>query len=117
MRQIFQTVLFKLAVSVVMTMSLFTDNLAAQEEQDLNNITINGQTRQYRLFVPSDYEKNKPAPLVFNFRGTGGNPARQGEILGIETLAEEEGFISVSPAAIYQRTKGGLIPGMWTKTL
>lgn len=58
--------------------------------------------------MPSAYEKNKPTALVFNFHGTGGNPAHQVEISDLETLAEQEDFISVSPSAIYQHTEDGV---------
>lgn len=111
MKQIYKTTFFNLAFSIVITFSISTIILAAQENADLNDIIVKGKIRQYRLFVPTSYQKNKPTPLVLNFHGTGGTPAEQVDISDVETLAEVEGFISVSPRALYQRAIDG--PNTW----
>lgn len=57
-------------------------------------------TRTYRVFVPSGYERNTPAPLVMVFHGWGGN---EDEFLGDKTvrrLADQRGYILVAPRGL-----------------
>jgi polyhydroxybutyrate depolymerase len=56
-----------------------------------------GFDRQYDLLVPSGYTPGKPAPLVFNFHGFTADPETQDSLSGMSRLAEEAGFILVTP--------------------
>jgi len=57
--------------------------------------------RRYLLYIPASYNGNTPVPLVLNFHGTGGNPSWQLAYSDFKKLAEEEGFITVSPSGQY----------------
>jgi polyhydroxybutyrate depolymerase len=105
------TTLVNLILSLLLALGLCSAQVLAQQNSELSDITVREQNRQYRLFVPTSYDKNKPMPLVLNFHGTSGTPAQQVEISDIETLAAQQGFIAVSPAAIYRRTPDG--PNTW----
>lgn len=109
MQPLLPTILISLALSLGLALS--SQLVTAQENGNLRDVTVLEQGRQYRLFVPTSYDKNKPMPLVLNFHGTSGTPAQQVEISDIETLAAQQGFIAVSPAAVYRRTLDG--PNTW----
>ena len=81
----------------------------ADASKTVRTITIDGVERQWRLFVPSSYDNNVPAPLVLEFHGTGTTPESQAELSGLQALAEEQGFLIIMPAAKYPRTKDGLL--------
>lgn len=109
MKSLLPTILISLTLGVGLT--LYSELVTAQENTYLSDITIREQVRQYRLFVPSSYDKSQSMPVVLNFHGTSASPAQQVEISNIETLAQQHSFIAVSPAAIYRRTPEG--PKTW----
>ncbi len=65
-------------------------------------ITVDNVERTYRLFIPDDLVTNQPAPLVFNFHGTGGTPERQARLSDLESVAAKDGFIVISPQAVFR---------------
>lgn len=71
-------------------------------------IVSSGQTREYLLYVPRSYDRNKPTPLVISMHGAGGRPAHQKETSQWNEVAESEGFIVVYPSG---GTRGG--PRVW----
>ncbi|NOH04339.1 MAG: hypothetical protein HND47_21375 [Chloroflexi bacterium] len=66
----------------------------------VEEIVIDGQTRQYRLHVPSTYEAGKPAPLVINLHGLNSNAEQQEHVSQMSVKADEAGFIVVYPEGL-----------------
>jgi polyhydroxybutyrate depolymerase len=58
-------------------------------------LTSGGREREYRLFVPDSYDGKTRLPLMFNLHGSGGDAAGQASDSGMESLAQEEGFIVI----------------------
>ena len=63
-------------------------------------LTVNGDTHQTFVFVPSSYDGATPMPTVLNWHGRGSNALEQVLYSGYQTLAEEEGFMVVHPTAL-----------------
>ena len=61
-------------------------------------ITVDGKTRKYWLYVPASVEGKKSVPVVFSLHGRGNNdtPTDNGKPI-FNSLAEDEGFIVVYP--------------------
>ena len=59
-----------------------------------NNGTIvsSGETREYLVYVPPSYDRNKPTALVLSMHGAGGWPAMQRETSQWNRVADREGF-------------------------
>lgn len=56
-----------------------------------------GKEMEYALFVPSKYDKEKPAPLIVALHGLGSNPQQILRYPKFTDLAEEHGFFLVAP--------------------
>lgn len=63
-------------------------------------ISSGGQTRQYRLHIPPDYQSSKPIPLVLGFHGAGGSEADFESHSGFSALADQAGFIVAYPQGL-----------------
>ena len=61
-------------------------------------IVSSGETRQYLLYVPKSYDRDKPTPLVISMHGAMNGPAFQMQLSQWNTAADENGFIVVYPA-------------------
>ena len=77
------------------------------------NITVNGRTRSYRLYVPSNCPDG--APLVIAMHGTGGSMDNQQP--AFNDIADNEKFIVAYPQGdnIYFPVFGATLPG-WRST-
>lgn len=63
----------------------------------VRTISVNGQSRTFRLYVPSIYNANTSVPLVFNFHGYTSNAIEQ-ELYGDFTeIADTANFILIHP--------------------
>jgi polyhydroxybutyrate depolymerase len=60
-------------------------------------ISSGGSNRSYLLHVPANFDPTKPAPVVLNFHGFGGNPEQQNAISAFVPMSDREGFILVTP--------------------
>jgi polyhydroxybutyrate depolymerase len=60
-------------------------------------LTSGGIERTYILHVPPVYDGAQPLPLVLNFHGFSSNAREQASYSGLPALADEEGFLVVSP--------------------
>jgi polyhydroxybutyrate depolymerase len=61
-----------------------------------------GQTRQYRLHIPSAYQPGIPVPLLFGFHGAGSTGLEFEHYSGFSVLADQANFIAVYPQGLPQ---------------
>ena len=66
----------------------------------LDRIEVGGQERLFMVHVPTDYESNRPFPLVFSLHGAGSNFFAQENASQWIQKADEEGFVVVTPQAM-----------------
>lgn len=58
---------------------------------------------EYALYVPTKYDRQKPAPLVVMLHGLGSNPKQAIGYRGIVEEAEERGYVVVAPYGFNER--------------
>jgi len=91
--------------TIAITMLSFT-SLTAQ--QFLNETILHdGETREYRIYIPASYQSTEAVPLLFNFHGGGGNIADQIAIADMRSIADTANFIVVYPQALPDPNDGG----------
>ncbi len=61
-------------------------------------LDFKGEERFYEMHVPSQYTTGKPAAVVLNLHGGGGNPSGARYATGMDSVADQHGFIVVYPA-------------------
>jgi polyhydroxybutyrate depolymerase len=61
-------------------------------------MTSSGEKREYLLYVPPSYDRNKPTPLVISLHGAALWGAAQKETSQWNRVADREGFIVVYPS-------------------
>lgn len=71
-------------------------------------VVSSGREREYLLYVPSSYDRSKPAPLVISLHGASLWGAAQRELSQWNEVAEREGLIVVYPSGL-----GGNGPRAW----
>jgi len=59
------------------------------------SIAVDGQTRDFYVHVPPDYDPTQAMPVVFDFHGYTSNASQQMVLSGMNDKADEEGFIAV----------------------
>ena len=87
-------------------------------------IDLNGDTREYYVHVPTNYDENIKTPVVFMLHGTSGNGNKFYHISGWKEVGEEENIITVYPSSWKHRiidrgqlkntTKWNVYPGSFT---
>lgn len=60
-------------------------------------VSHDGVERSFRVFVPPSYASNQAMPIVLNFHGVANDAWTQVLLSGMESKAEEAGFIAVHP--------------------
>lgn len=86
---------------------LFTINgLIAQQFLD-KTLIYDGQIRQYKIYLPANYDGSTSFPLLFNFHGGGGDIASQIAIADMRSIADTSNFIIVYPQALPDPNDGG----------
>ncbi len=75
------------------------------------SLISSGRKREYLLYVPRNYDRSRPAPLVISLHGAGGWPVQQMETSEWNRVADSQGFIVVYPSA---DSHGG--PRVWAVT-
>lgn len=73
--------------------------LAAQETIT-GELQHDSETRNYRLYIPSNYDAENMLPLVFNLHGYTSNAAEQQAYSGMNGIAETEDFLVCYPNGI-----------------
>lgn len=71
------------------------------------SITINGLKRFYLLYLPSTYHQSTAAPLVVALHGGGGSAKKVDKLLGLNSLADQYGFIVAYPDALDRHWNDG----------
>lgn len=66
----------------------------------MDSIAVGDQERLFLVHVPTGYESDYPAPLVFNLHGAGSNALAQENASQWIQKADEAGFVVVAPQAI-----------------
>ena len=72
--------------------------LPSLTDQTNGTIVSSGETRQYLLYVPKNYDRSKPTPLVISMHGAALWPAAEMAISRWNELADEHGFLVVYPS-------------------
>ncbi|MBW2365416.1 MAG: hypothetical protein JRF25_10205 [Deltaproteobacteria bacterium] len=67
----------------------------------LRPLMVADQSRQYLLYIPSGYDEQSPAPLVFDFHGSGSTPEQEVAYSDFQRLAEKKGFVLVAPTGLH----------------
>ncbi len=62
-----------------------------------------GRDIEYALYVPTKYDRAKPAPLVVMLHGLGSNPKQAIGYRGLITEAEARGYVVVAPYGFNER--------------
>lgn len=63
-------------------------------------LAVGDTDRSYRRFVPSGYDPATPAPLVVDLHGLTMSAEMEVAVTGMEPLAEQEGFLVVTPQGL-----------------
>ena len=66
----------------------------------IDQITVNGIGRWFTVHLPPDYQPGIPVPLVLNLHPYGSTAFQQEKLSGMNTKADEEGFVVVHPQAL-----------------
>ncbi len=61
---------------------------------------FDGQTREYRVYIPAAYDGTTPVPLVFNLHGYGSNNVEQEQYGDFRSIADTANFIIVHPMGL-----------------
>ena len=91
----------KLQNLFIATILLFLTINSIFAQQFLDEILAHdGETREYRIYIPASYDGNSPFPLLFNFHGGSGNIDSQVATADMRSLADTANFIIVYPQAL-----------------
>ena len=75
------------------------DRSNAQQNYINQSLQFDGLTRQYSIYVPTNYDGSAQYPLLFNFHGGNDVIASWQTLADMRSLAEAENFILVYPQA------------------
>ena len=79
----------------------FIFTISAKAQQVINTtLQQDGNTRQYRLYIPQSYDANNPSPLILSYHGFTNNIDIQYNQTNFQQLAEDNQFIFVTPQGI-----------------
>ncbi len=74
-------------------------------------VEVDGETREYALFVPTGYDEDAPTSLVLNFHGLLGNPLQQADFSQFNDTAEARGLLVAYPAGVGNSFNAGACCG------
>jgi len=87
-------------------------------------IDLNGDTREYYVHVPTNYDENTKTPVVFMLHGTSGDGNKFYHLSGWKEVGEEKNIITIYPSSwkhhisdrgqIKNTTKWNVYPGSFT---
>jgi polyhydroxybutyrate depolymerase len=82
-------------VVLVLIAALAADPLTAGDHN--RKLNVDEQGRTYLVHIPTNYDHNKPTPVVLVFHGAATNAAITVPFTGMSTKSDEAGFIAVYP--------------------
>lgn len=85
---------------------LFTANLSGQENIRASLIH-DGETRDFMLHVPTNYQEGDQLPLVINMHGFNSNMGQQRILSEFNPISDAENFLVVYPQGLYRLTAYG----------
>lgn len=90
---------------VVALMSTTFSTTAIGQQQFYDTVNVDGVTREFLVYLPTNFDPAENMPLMMHFHGGGGSPqgALQWEI-DYRPLADTNRFIAVYPAALVDGT-------------
>jgi polyhydroxybutyrate depolymerase len=71
----------------------------------VQELTVDGEGRQYRLAIPATTPPSKGAPLLFNLHGLGSNMEQQASYSRLDEAAGARGYVVMTPQG-----RGGVFP-------
>lgn len=83
----------------LLILSIFLSNFLLAQVID-DSFTWDGLEREYRIFLPEDYEEGQSLPLVLNFHGFTSSAVEQQFYSGMDQVADTANFIVVYPEGI-----------------
>lgn len=92
---ILKTILFSSALFLILSIEVFPQDTL------LINADYIPYTDTALVFYPKDYNPDTSYPLLFMFHGCTGNYAQWNEIANLDSIADKEGFIIVTPDGFY----------------
>jgi polyhydroxybutyrate depolymerase len=105
MKNIFGSLFFLLLmISCKKSDTPSTDNSAKELNESQ---VVDGNSRTYQLYIPSQINAITSIPLVFVLHGGNGNGSGISSITAMKTLAEKEKFIAVFPDGIQKNWNDG----------
>lgn len=88
-----------LVVSCLPMLAFFTFALVLLAfDESSGSLVIDGQSREYLLYVPKTIDPNKPSPVVISLHGAALWPSAQRWLSDWDRVADEQGFIVVYPS-------------------
>lgn len=75
------------------------------------SVEHDGRTRQFEVHIPAGYSPGTPAPVVLDFHGRNSSASQQILISGMQSLADDKGFIAVHPSGYLNTWNAGLCCG------
>jgi len=65
--------------------------------EEVRTVRVGDLERRYRIYIPKSYDATKPSPVVVVYHGGGGSPESMTRLSGLNTKADEAGFLVVYP--------------------
>lgn len=97
---------FQFCTALVAFTMLFLSTVGMAQTTITGTIKHDGLIRDYRLYIPKNFDSKKAVPLVFNFHGLTSN-AQQQEFYGdFRGIADTAGFLLVHPNGTVSKTAG-----------
>jgi polyhydroxybutyrate depolymerase len=89
---------------IIFTTLLSNANAQIQINETLN---LDGNNREYTVYIPASYDGSVEFPLLFNFHGGGGNILYYMSSVDMRPIADTSNFILVYPQALPDPGNGG----------
>jgi len=81
--------------------------------QTTKQMTWNGKQREYIEYVPESYDAGTPAPVLFCLHGLGDEMTSAFNAFGFKKIADDHGWILITPQALNATTIIGSIGTAW----
>ena len=85
---------------IISILSFISFNMLYAQATSIGTLVHDGVTREYRLRLPANHNKNIPIPLVFNFHGFGSNANQQEFYSFMNSVADTARFAVCYPEGI-----------------